>query len=244
MLTLLKQETDRLRSAARSKEESKSSIKVLHAIVGALKNLSLAVNDRGLLGNLGSIDRVAALFEFEHLKPIHHSCLSILRNLCGGINDENVYRIITGLNPTAGAALPSMPVSSAGSVSPIGKLVSLVWKSTGENDTGIRNEGGRVVVNLIRAIHRTNGTNCLISATKFLSMIFDLNAITLVVQIVTGALLIKASQKSDTPSASNDDDSHEVHFNAPPSMGQVFPLVQNEGIVSLALLCASKLLLI
>jgi hypothetical protein len=109
------------------------------------------------LGSLGAIDRVAALFEFEHLKPIHHSSLSILRNLCGGNNDENVYRTITGLTPTPGAALPSMPVSSAGSVSPIGKLVALVCKSSGESDTGIRSEGGRVIVNLIRAVHRTNG---------------------------------------------------------------------------------------
>jgi hypothetical protein len=48
LLNLLKNETDRLRSAAKdvtkTREESKSSIKVLHAIIGALKNLSLARN--------------------------------------------------------------------------------------------------------------------------------------------------------------------------------------------------------
>jgi hypothetical protein len=78
--------------------------------------------------------------------------------LCAGNNDENVYRVLTGINPSnLGTTLPSMPVSSGGSVSPLGKLVALVWRAASENDTGVRNEGGRVIVNLIRAIHRTNG---------------------------------------------------------------------------------------
>jgi hypothetical protein len=69
-------------------------------------------------------------------------------------------------------------------------------------------------------------------------MLLDLNAITLIVQIVTGALLIKSAPKSELQ---KEDETHEVHFNAPASMGQVFPLVQNEGIVSLALLCTSMI---
>lgn len=82
-------------------------------------------------------------------------------------------------------------------------------------------------------------------------MLLDINAVTLIVQIITGALLMKTApaQKLDTDNISSsnsssplkgmiEDVTHEVHFNAPASMGQVFPVVQNEGIVALALLCS------
>ena len=42
LLALIKQETDRMRAATRSKDFKKDGIKIMHAIVGALKNLSLA----------------------------------------------------------------------------------------------------------------------------------------------------------------------------------------------------------
>jgi hypothetical protein len=69
-------------------------------------------------------------------------------------------------------------------------------------------------------------------------MLLESNAITLIVQIITGASLMKTSTKSDSI-----DKPHEVHFDAPASTAQVFPLVQNEGIIALALLCASNLFL-
>jgi hypothetical protein len=72
-------------------------------------------------------------------------------------------------------------------------------------------------------------------------MLLDSHAITLIIQIITGASLMKASTKSD----SNDkpeNESHEVSFDAPASTAQVFPLVQNEGIIALALICTSKLI--
>ena len=70
-----------------------------------------------------------------------------------------------------------------------------------------------------------------------------MNAVAIIVQIVTGALLLNSLPKSpDQPSSANDaEDGREVHFNAPSNIGQVFPQVQNEGIVSLVLLVTSEI---
>jgi hypothetical protein len=86
LVDLLKVETDRFRETINLKADFRLNLQILHAIVGALKNLALAECDRSLIGSSGTIDKIAALLEFSELKLIHHSCLSILKNLCGGHN--------------------------------------------------------------------------------------------------------------------------------------------------------------
>nr|KAJ3419462.1 hypothetical protein HK105_006932 [Polyrhizophydium stewartii] len=230
LVSLIKLEAERLRAVSGARDEAKSSIKVLHAVIGALKNLSLAPTVRPVLGSLGIIERVVSLFEFEHLKPLHYGCIGVLKNLCAGENDGNVYRMMTGMAPGEFKTLADLQAPNSSPTSPLGRLITLIWRATGDNDTGIRNEGGRVLANIVRAINRTK-------AVQFLPLFFDLNCIAPLVQIVTGALLTKTAQSADDGGDMDMEDEHHVHFDALPSETQVFPLVQNEGLVSLTLIC-------
>ncbi|KAI9104575.1 armadillo-type protein [Phlyctochytrium arcticum] len=224
VVELLGLEIERMKQ---QKPDQKSTIKVLHAVVGSLKNLTLAAANRPVMGTLPVVERVADLYELPGIKPVQYGAVGVLKNLCGGDNDANAYRIVTGQNPPAGSAdLVSWPVTSTpGQKTPLNRVVSLIWSATGDNDTGIRNEGGRLLVNLVRAAHRSK-------AIPFLKFIVDSNALPPLVQIITGALLTKP-REVDSQSA---DDEHHVHFDAVPVEGQVFPMVQNEGILSLILI--------
>ncbi|KAJ3055918.1 Rap1 GTPase-GDP dissociation stimulator 1 [Rhizophlyctis rosea] len=247
VLDLLKLEIDRLRASG-VREETKSTIKVLHAVIGALKNLSLAAEDRAILGNIGVIPAVAQLLEIEGIKPVQYGCVGILKNLCAGnngmdekqsrlrtatftdVSESNVYRVISGLEPPSPeAGLASLPVPAAIDNTPFGKLIALIWNATGDNDMGIRNEGGRFIVNVVRLAHR-------VKALQYTRKLIDSNIIPPLLQIVTGALLTK-NRNVAADGAIQEDDEHHVHFDATPMEGQVFPLVQNEGIVALILIC-------
>ena len=158
LLSLLKLEVDWLRMQGGVRDEKSSGVKVLHAVVGALKNLSLTVDNRPILGSQKAIERIVSLFEFEELRPAFYPCIGVLKNLCAGDNPANAYRIITGLEPNAKfKSLAELPTTTPNPLSPLGRLITLVWNSTGDSQTGIRSEGARVIVNLIRAINRAQG---------------------------------------------------------------------------------------
>ncbi|KAJ3219756.1 hypothetical protein HDU67_009568 [Dinochytrium kinnereticum] len=231
LLELLLLEKNRLQISG-IKEETKSSLKVLHAVVGALKNLSIATGDRRTLGEIGIIQPVSELLEMDGLKPVQFSCIGVLKNLCGGSNELNAYRIITGIEPPheEDRVVQLRHDISPTERTPLNKIISLVWKATGDNLAGIRNEGARTIVNLVRTCH-------IAGAPHLIKHIVDANGIVPLIQIVTGALLTK-------PRATNSDDlqtspttEHHVHFDALPSEGQVYSLVQNEGLVALILIC-------
>ncbi|KAJ3163055.1 hypothetical protein HDU86_002224 [Geranomyces michiganensis] len=221
---------------ARAKEpgvEGKNIIKVVHGAAGALKNLSLAAGNRAVLGSLEIIPQIADVLEVQSVKPVHYMCIGILKNLCAGPQDANVYRLITGQEPPAGEGhLASWPLPSGTTMkssSALVKVVRLMWTATGDNDTGTRNEGGRLIVNLVRACHRGR-------ALPLLKNIVDAQGIVLLVQIVTGALLTRARTDADGDRVGAGEDEHHVHFDALPIEGQVFPVVQNEGVVALVLI--------
>ena len=73
-------------------------------------------------------------------------------------------------------------------------------------------------------------------ALNYTRKLIDSNIIPPLLQIVTGALLTK-SRNATADGGIEDEDEHHVHFDATPMEGQVFPLVQNEGIVALILIC-------
>ncbi|TPX71475.1 hypothetical protein SpCBS45565_g01105 [Spizellomyces sp. 'palustris'] len=224
LLNLLALEVSRVKQSG---TELKSTVKVLHAVMGSLKNLSLAAANRPIMGAMGVIPKVADLLEIPNIKPVQYGATGVLKNLCSGDNEANVYRIISGQEPPAGTNLSQCSVPSAGRKTPMGKVITLVWTATGDNDTGIRNEGGRLLVNLIRACHRGR-------APHLLKTIVDANAIPPLIQIITGALLTRSRTSSDEGTDVPEDE-HHVHFDAMPLEGQVFPMVQNEGIVALIL---------
>ena len=131
-----------------------------------------SVADRPIFGSLGIIDCVMSIFEINGIKPIQYGCIGILKNLTADNNgiarwfcrkyfmndlDANVYRLLTGLKPPHDMVnLSAMPAENP-NVSPLNRLVSFIWKATDDNDTGIRNEGGRVIVNIVKTCHRSQG---------------------------------------------------------------------------------------
>ena len=113
---------------------------------------------------------------------------------------------------------------------PIDKIVKLVWRDSKENDGSVRNEGGRLIIRLIKFIYNAK-------AVQYLPRLFELRAITLVLQSLTGAFL--TNQDISFGSTENFFD-HHVHFDAPPKMTKVFPIVQNESLVALGLLASME----
>ncbi|KAJ3156493.1 Rap1 GTPase-GDP dissociation stimulator 1 [Geranomyces variabilis] len=230
LLAVLKLEVARARQPG---ADGKNIIKVVHGAAGALKNLSLAAGNRAVLGSLDIIPQITDILEVESLKPVHHMSIGILKNLCAGPQDANVYRLIAGQEPPAGqghlASWPLPTASNPKNSTPLAKVVRLMWTATGDNDTGTRNEGGRLIVHLVRACHRGR-------ALPLLKNIVDAQGIVLLLQVVTGALLTRARTDADGHAVGGGDDEHHVHFDALPIEGQVFPVVQNEGVVALVLI--------
>jgi hypothetical protein len=100
----------------------------------------------------------------------------------------------------------------------------VIWKSIDENDAGIRSEGGRLVANLIKTLHRVN-------ASALAEYLIELGGVTLLIQIITGYVLTSEASQARIHSES------AVQFSElSSSRGQVFPIVQNEGIIALILL--------
>jgi hypothetical protein len=94
LLKLLKDEMARLNSARHdvtdlspeerkdAKDELKSIIQVLHAVIGTLKNLSLAVSVREDLGAGDLVDQVAEFLTKDGVKVIQFGAIGILKNIC------------------------------------------------------------------------------------------------------------------------------------------------------------------
>ncbi|KAJ3225596.1 hypothetical protein HK099_006536 [Clydaea vesicula] len=227
-----------------AKDEIKSIIQVLHAVVGSLRNLSLAANVRNILGEIGVIEAIGELLEKGGIKIAQLGGVTILKNLAKD-NLQNCYRIITGEAhnnsslSTTEAALPTLT-----NLTPLQKMISLVWKAVEDNDSGIRNEGGRCISNLVRCCHYSK-------VPKLVNYIIEAKGVPPLIQIVTGAILTKQKtlntvshsniSLADVPrlSVGENIDNH-VHFDALPVETAVFPNVQNEGIVALILMCSAN----
>ncbi|ORY51791.1 hypothetical protein BCR33DRAFT_711986 [Rhizoclosmatium globosum] len=239
LLALLTMEMERVKAGSAlmaagtsAVNEIKSCVKVIHAVVGAFKNLSIAVADRKVLGQLGIIKPIAGLLDIEVVQPVHFPCIGVLKNLCAGGNELNAFRIITGLEPPANETkVAKLDISSVTpqSKTPLTKLIKHIWKATGDNLTNVRNEGGRVIVNLVRTSH-------LAGAPQLINVVVQSSGITPLIQIVTGALLTRVNEDQKPTDGSQNELHHHVHFDAVPSDGQVFPVVQNEGLVALILM--------
>jgi hypothetical protein len=118
------------------------------------------------------------LLNIENAKPIHYTAVCIIKNLVAGSNgilfptviDANVYRLLTNRelihNQWSYIHDPSTPISL---------LVSFVGKATGDNDSGIRNEGGRVLVHVIKCLHRNK-------AIQFLDILTKQDTLSLIIQ--------------------------------------------------------------
>lgn len=154
LIGLIKREGIRLREVT----EDKFLSKVVHGGLGTLKNLSLAPGTRVEMGSKDVIGVLVDLFNVELIKPFHVTIISTIKNLCMGANDGNVYRVLTGLEPGK-SDLKGLPIPSALTKSPLAKIVKVIWNSSKELDSGVKSEGGRLIVNIVKAIHKSNGSH-------------------------------------------------------------------------------------
>lgn len=145
--------------------------------------------------------------------------------LVNNIVERNAYRIITGNelhDPRLAEAEPSFGV-------PLQSLVKFIWKAVEDNDTGIRSEGGRCIANLVRVCHQAR-------AHAFIKVVIQARAVPILVQIVTGAIL------TTDDASQGDDGDRAVHFDAVSNEANVFPIVLNEGVVALMIMCTGMYL--
>ena len=90
LLELLQLETNRLESiysaladrVRPAKGELKSIVKVLHATMGAFKNLSLGEAYKTTLGDLDLIPVIMTILQMDGVHVLHYSGVVILKNLC------------------------------------------------------------------------------------------------------------------------------------------------------------------
>jgi len=200
-----------------AKDELKSIVQVIHAVIGALKNLSLAPCVRDEIGSTGIIEFLAEFLVKDGVKLCQFGAIGVFKNLCQE-NERNTHRLITGTE-LVGSLADAAPTYGT----PLKRLVKFLWKAVDDNDTGIRSEGGRCIANMVRCCHHAN-------APGFIKIILEAKGVPLLVQIVTGATLTLHA-------TSQDFSDRVVHLDAVPNEANVFPIVLNEGVVSLMLMC-------
>ena len=164
LLKMVEVEYRRLKESQIIKEEAMVHIKVIHAVLGALKNLSLAIDTRPILGEKNVIESIVRLFEIEHFHSLFISIVGIIKNLCTGSVegiDGNIYRVLTCQSPLPDAkTLNQMPIPhhlEPGS-SYLSSIIKIIWNTSRESEgAGVRNEGGRLLVQIVKSIHRSSG---------------------------------------------------------------------------------------
>ncbi|CAI2179441.1 890_t:CDS:10 [Funneliformis geosporum] len=118
-----------------------SNIKVQHAIISVLKNISLPVENKETIGFLGIIGMSAPLLEQDTVQPVQLGVVGILKHLSSQ-NLSNSVKVIMGENP-ADTETPT----------PLNRLLSLIKRS---DEIPVRSEGTRVLVNLVKKLWSEN----------------------------------------------------------------------------------------
>ena len=95
----IKIEVDRIKSAhchLNDTDSQKASIKILHALTGALKNLSLSPQSKSTIGSVPLVSAIIAILDIGFLGIVHPFALTILKNLTVGNEGSglNIYLYI------------------------------------------------------------------------------------------------------------------------------------------------------
>ncbi|GBC01223.1 hypothetical protein RclHR1_00410050 [Rhizophagus clarus] len=114
--------------------KTSDNIKVQHAIISVLKNISLPVENKAIIGSLGIIGLSAPLLEKDTVQPVQSGVIGILKHLSSQIS--NSMKIIVGEDP-ANTEIPT----------PLSRLLSLIKRT---DEISVRSEGTRVLVNLVK----------------------------------------------------------------------------------------------
>ena len=205
------------------------------SLIRALKNITLADSCKSRIDSTTLFASINDLLEFKRSRQLLCSCLSVLKNLttiksgifCDRIYQidiRNVHKIILGTDSYMEDHL--IPLNTD-KLTLIQKINMLIWNSTDEVDNGIRNEGGRVNSNLVKIISK-------LKEPKLARCLLYVGSVALIVQIVTGVILTKASDQMTYNDFIKDDYVDYISNRA----SHTFPVVQNEGIVALVLFCS------
>jgi len=207
-------------------QPSRETIKVLHALVGTLKNLCLAVENRSIIGETGLIELISPLLTNIFAQPIHYLCVGIIKNLCG-LCEINAVRFMIGKKPDETSIVKE--IENPESI-PYTHLITLIARSNSENDTHVRNEGSRVIVNLVKSLWKKK--------EEFLLLhIINNGGISCLLSLILGVPILKSKDDmNENENEVHDDSRGGVRFDQVPTAPQIFPILQNEGILALILL--------
>jgi len=206
-------------------QPSRDSMKVLHALVGTLKNLCLAADNRDIIGETGLIELISPLLTNIFAQPIHYLCVGIIKNLCG-LCENNAVRFMTGKKPSENSIVTSIENTET---IPYNYLLTLISRSTSENDTHVRNEGSRVIVNLVKSLWKKK--------EEFLLLYIIKNGgISCLLSLIIGVPILKSKDEMNENENEETEDGRGVRFDQVPTQPQIFPILQNEGILALILL--------
>jgi len=206
-------------------QPSRESMKVLHALVGTLKNLCLAVDNRAIIGETGLIELISPLLTTIFAQPIHYLCVGIIKNLCG-LCETNAVRFMTGKPPVENTVISHIDNPET---IPYNNLITLLSRSTSENDTHVRNEGSRVIVNLVKSLWKRK-------EEYLLKYIINHSGVSCLLSLILGVPILKSKDSMNENENEESDDGRGVRFDQVPTSPQIFPILQNEGILALILL--------
>ncbi|CAG8456712.1 4927_t:CDS:10 [Dentiscutata erythropus] len=113
--------------------KTSSNVKVQHAAISALKNLSIAAGNKDIIGSSGIIGAASPLLEKDTVQPLQFAVVGIFKHLSSQ-NVKNSLKIILGENEN--------DVEK-----PLTRLLNLVKRT---DDLPIRSEGTRILVNLVK----------------------------------------------------------------------------------------------
>jgi len=206
-------------------QPSRETMKVLHALVGTLKNLCLAADNRPVIGETGLIELISPLLTNIFAQPIHYLSVGIIKNLCG-LCENNAVRFMIGKAPIENSVVNKIDNPE---IIPYSYLLTLIARSTSENDTHVRNEGARVIVNLVKSLWKKKEEYLLLYIIKN-------GGVSCLLSLILGIPILKSKDEMNENENDESDDGRGVRFDQVPTAPQIFPILQNEGILALILL--------
>ncbi|GAA5971141.1 hypothetical protein JCM11641_004159 [Rhodosporidiobolus odoratus] len=187
---------------------------ILFGVVSLLRHLAIPVKNRQVVGETGVIASVALLLrkELDIVGPLQLTSIGLLKHLIAN-NIPNSLEVL-GIPP------PADEIESPASSLPLDHVLALISRT---DDTRLRSEATRVVVNLVRSVysskpaiaHRFSGTSTPARQLDDEELLRAHGCEKLIRQDVADALseLVRLSEK--------------------------YPMLSNEGIVALAMLAGS-----
>ncbi|EER44768.1 GTP binding protein [Histoplasma capsulatum H143] len=138
---------------------------VLHAVLGFLKNLAIATDNKEPLGSAGIITAISRLWAFNTLPQVQFSAASLTRQVIVS-SFNNISRLLEPLS--------SDPDSPANSRTYLSLLLSLFGKS---DATPIKIEIGRTICAICRSINQRQqeGTEAAIEASNLSECLYKLH---------------------------------------------------------------------